>query len=90
MILNYRIHGTLLYYTLYYTIEYMALLYRKDGTTLYNTWHYTIEYVAIHYRIHGIIFAQLSQAPAPARLSSALFPNYAATRPGRPGATRQE
>ena len=29
-------------------------------------------------------FAKLSQAPAPAGLSIALFPNYPATRPSRP------
>ena len=37
--------------------------------------------------------AKLSQAPAPAGLSLALFPNYPATRPDRPDRpdqTRQE
>ena len=36
--------------------------------------------------IFGFAFdiAKLSQAPAPAGLSLALFPNYPATRPGRP------
>ena len=32
-----------------------------------------------------IVIAKLSQAPATAGLSLALFPNYPATRPGRPG-----
>ena len=31
--------------------------------------------------------AKLSQAPAPTGLSLALFPNYPATRPGRPNPT---
>ena len=34
-----------------------------------------------------VFIAKLSQAPAPAGLSLALFPNYPATRPGRPNPT---
>ena len=36
------------------------------------------------------VIAKLSQAPAPAGLSLALFPNYPATRPDRPDPTRPD